>query len=300
MSKHTLTKLYKVNLPSEAYVIGLINKENNFWKTYTVKNENLEKAFPFNSHKSKYEYHIKPLEKTDAHYYTFLDDLKKENIDKMKLDGLVPAIVVETSPNNYQAWIRFENPMTYQQALATSRYLTYKYEADKGAISTSHFSRCPEFKRVLKDGTIFTPKLIESSQTINKNLDDNLIQAANEKTSQEAIHNYIEKNYNPAPHIKSPLMADLDNRCRTYISNLKNKGYSDQSRIDFIVMAWLYRDGYTRNGIISTMLENSENILKRKGNMHNAQRYLGYTFDKIEKEISFFQSEQESGYISPR
>ena len=39
------------------------------------------------------------------HGLSLIDDLKREGIQKMKDAGFHPALVVETSPNNFQAWV---------------------------------------------------------------------------------------------------------------------------------------------------------------------------------------------------
>ncbi len=40
-----------------------------------------------------------------AHSLSLLDDLSAEAIERMKVEGFEPAVVVETSPNNFQAWL---------------------------------------------------------------------------------------------------------------------------------------------------------------------------------------------------
>jgi hypothetical protein len=40
------------------------------------------------------------------HHLTMVDDLTQEAIAQMKLTGFSPAVVVETSPGNFQAWLK--------------------------------------------------------------------------------------------------------------------------------------------------------------------------------------------------
>ena len=50
---------------------------------------------------------------TGAHGLSLLDDLSSEAMERMKAEGFEPAVVVETSPNNFQAWLptaRFSTP----------------------------------------------------------------------------------------------------------------------------------------------------------------------------------------------
>jgi len=39
------------------------------------------------------------------HGLSLIDDLTVKAIDRMKAEGFEPAVVVETSPNNFQAWL---------------------------------------------------------------------------------------------------------------------------------------------------------------------------------------------------
>jgi len=46
-----------------------------------------------------------------------LDDLDRPAILRLKSDGLAPATIVETSPGNYQAWLRVsQEPIAHEQA----------------------------------------------------------------------------------------------------------------------------------------------------------------------------------------
>ena len=40
------------------------------------------------------------------HDLTMVDDLKQKSIDRMFVSGFKPAVVVETSPGNFQAWLK--------------------------------------------------------------------------------------------------------------------------------------------------------------------------------------------------
>src|SRR5215471_7833434 len=40
------------------------------------------------------------------HCLSLIDDLSVEAIERMKVEGFEPAVVVETSPDNFQAWLK--------------------------------------------------------------------------------------------------------------------------------------------------------------------------------------------------
>ena len=39
------------------------------------------------------------------HRLSLIDDLKPETLQRLKSEGFQPCLVVQTSPNNYQAWL---------------------------------------------------------------------------------------------------------------------------------------------------------------------------------------------------
>ena len=74
-----------------------------------------------------------------------LDDLDTTEIQKMKADGINPLAVVETSPENYQVWIGFNNcfgypdrSLTAPQWRLTVDYLHEKYGGDPAALVPGH------------------------------------------------------------------------------------------------------------------------------------------------------------------
>ena len=71
-----------------------------------------------------------------------LDDLKEESIDELIKDGLKPLYILETSPSNFQAILRFNIAIEDKdEYLEINRYFVKKYNADAGSIGTEHFFR---------------------------------------------------------------------------------------------------------------------------------------------------------------
>ncbi|MBL4729718.1 MAG: hypothetical protein JKY40_10515 [Gammaproteobacteria bacterium] len=60
-----------------------------------------------------------------------MDDIDLGVLKLLKDNSLSPACVVETSPQNLQAWIRFSvKPVSEQTATAVAQFLAHKYNAD--------------------------------------------------------------------------------------------------------------------------------------------------------------------------
>ncbi len=75
-----------------------------------------------------------------------LDDLDQAAIARLTHDGLQPAVVVETSPGNYQAWLRVaEQPIAPEQATMVARILVERYGGDPASADWRHFGRLAGF-----------------------------------------------------------------------------------------------------------------------------------------------------------
>lgn len=270
----SLSEQIKTFLPCPLYMVATVNEAKE-WKRYLVKYSDLDKFFPKNPTMIKNEYHFKPmLSKKEDGYYVFLDDMTEANIMKMKLDGIVPALEVETSPSNFQVWIRFKNKMNRETIKATCEYLTNLYDADRGAIASSHFGRVPTLYRTTKAGKRFLVRITNSSSIVNENISDTLL------PKQEHIQ-YIQ----PDPRTFQRPSASANTNAEKYVNQLLSKGYENLNSVDFIASIWLLRDGFYKDEILRAMLQASPNIRKRKHNEYNAIRYLNYTIDKASTRV---------------
>ena len=79
------------------------------------------------------------------HQLSLVDDLGRAAVIKMKQSGFTPAVVVETSPGNYQAWLRHPQPLNRELSTATARALAMKFGGDLGAADWRHFGRLAGF-----------------------------------------------------------------------------------------------------------------------------------------------------------
>jgi hypothetical protein len=79
------------------------------------------------------------------HRYTVLDDLSAEAVEQLAADGFEPCAVVETSPGNFQAWLKHGD--VYPAAFSTfvAQTLARRYGADPNAADWRRFGRLPGF-----------------------------------------------------------------------------------------------------------------------------------------------------------
>jgi len=59
----------------------------------------------------------------------------------MYREGFDPALVVETSPFNFQVWLKHSEPLDKQLSTPAARTLTERFGGDAGAADWRHFER---------------------------------------------------------------------------------------------------------------------------------------------------------------
>lgn len=79
------------------------------------------------------------------HPLTLVDDLSAGAVTAMKRSGFRPALVIETSPGNFQAWLKHPERLPKDLGTAAARELAKQFGADTGAADWRHFGRLAGF-----------------------------------------------------------------------------------------------------------------------------------------------------------
>ena len=80
-----------------------------------------------------------------AHSLSLLDDLSAEAIERMKVEGFEPAVVVETSPNNFQAWLNHGQVLDAAMSTRAAKQLAERFGGDPSSADWRHFGRLAGF-----------------------------------------------------------------------------------------------------------------------------------------------------------
>jgi hypothetical protein len=75
------------------------------------------------------------------HALSLVDDLNAAALQRMKSEGFHPAIIVETSPGNFQAWLNHGRVLPRAESTAVARALAERFGGDRGAADWRHFGR---------------------------------------------------------------------------------------------------------------------------------------------------------------
>ena len=79
------------------------------------------------------------------HNLSLVDDLTGRAIAEMMCSGFMPAVVVETSPGNFQAWLKHPEQLSKELGTATAQALARKFGGDRGAADWRHYGRLAGF-----------------------------------------------------------------------------------------------------------------------------------------------------------
>jgi hypothetical protein len=79
------------------------------------------------------------------HNLSLVDDLTQNAVLQMKGAGFSPALVVETSPGNFQAWLKHPEKLDKEMGTAMARTLAVRFGGDTGAADWRHFGRLSGF-----------------------------------------------------------------------------------------------------------------------------------------------------------
>lgn len=110
--------------------------------TYRGRHLHREETTRFFRGKNMEGYHV--YGRPDTTQYILLDDVCMDGLDAIRADNINISVAVETSPHNYQAWIKVDrNPISRAEALECSRILAERYNGDKGAVSSMQCGRFP-------------------------------------------------------------------------------------------------------------------------------------------------------------
>ena len=79
------------------------------------------------------------------HSLSLVDDLTTDALECMKHSGFTPALIVETSPENFQVWLNHGRSVPKQTSTAAARALAERFGGDPGSADWRHFGRLAGF-----------------------------------------------------------------------------------------------------------------------------------------------------------
>lgn len=225
-----------------------------------------------------------------------LDDLNEASVKRLDADGLPPAALTETSPANFQAWVRLCDVGTRLSAplmTAAARLLARVYAADMNSADHKHFGRLAGFtnrKSVYrrKNSTYpfvilhrYSGQVAPSGADILRDAKQALIANTPEKPRLQKVSLPTSaKNDTPGQLYQriatSILMANQD---KPWVND------PDYSRLDWMVSQNMVAMGKSSHEIADAILKGSPNVYDRHTGNGRAENYARHTAMKAAGEL---------------
>lgn len=79
------------------------------------------------------------------HRLTLIDDIGWRTIGRLKEEGFDPAIIVETSPGNFQVWLNHGEVLPREMSSLAARLLARRFLGDPASADWRHYGRFAGF-----------------------------------------------------------------------------------------------------------------------------------------------------------
>jgi hypothetical protein len=211
-----------------------------------------------------------------THGLSLVDDLDAGAIARMKAEGFGPTVVVETSPRNFQAWLKHGQVLDQVASTRAAKMLAERFGGDTGSSDWRHFGRLagftnPKRERRLESGMQPFARLVEASGCVYSRA-PMFIAEARAATDDKTAGDTAERNRagEGAPEMSPPRPLEDFHRDPRYGGDLH--------RAD---MAWARHAaamGLSAAEIRRAIMQARD--LSKKGNLKRQREYAERTADK--------------------
>lgn len=134
---------YRLCLPADYYIFRLVDaSEKRITQPREYPYSKLLKCDKFLAFKNRQGYHI--YGRPEGLEYILIDDIKKDKLPLLMKQK--PSLVMETSPDNFQAYLRLPFiPVSRQHAVNLCREACAILVGDRGSAEPDHVGRIPGF-----------------------------------------------------------------------------------------------------------------------------------------------------------
>lgn len=212
------------------------------------------------------------------HHLSMVDDLTTDAIRRMKAEGYSPALVVETSPGNFQAWLNHGRVLSQRLSTLAARALAEKFGGDKGAADWRHFGRLAGFtnrKQKYRTASGAFPFVRIGSPHPQREYTkaSSFISELSHRTADDRTGPSEVRTYRPIGRLKT-------------IDEFRNSAVygGDGNRIDLAYAIYSFS-----HGVCESKIENDirSRDLSKKGSLESQNRYLKRTLEKALRFSSF-------------
>ena len=223
-----------------------------------------------------------------AHALVLVDDLSREQVERMRADGYDPAALIETSPGNYQAWVKMAaEPLDADLRAAVARELARSYGGDPASTDARHFGRLAGFTnrkpQHARDGAHPYVLIQEWAGRVAMRAAE-LLSRLRQDLAQRAVA-AAERLGIWRPARASQTAGDARDAYLARLAEIRERWPdTDWSRADWMIARDLVRAGYTVEAITDAIVQCSPSLEERKG-AHYAAEYAVRTVFKATRSL---------------
>ncbi len=217
------------------------------------------------------------------HSLSLVDDLKSPAIERMRAEDFTPAIVIETSPGNFQAWLNHGRVLPKELSTATARALAERFGGDRGAADWRHFGRLAGFsnrkeKYRGEDGLYPFVRLHEATGQVYGQA-DNFVNAVKQKLEAAKVEAERRRRaVSVFPTMPAHLKSITDFRKAAIYAG-------DGNRIDLAYAVYALSHGVPEQEVRAAIASRD---LSHKGNERRQLDYINRTVEKAYERIGGF------------
>lgn len=214
-----------------------------------------------------------------------IDDLTRETLARLRAGDHAPAVVVQTSPANWQAWIKLEEDEPDQVRAEIARFLCREYGGDPNSADAQHFGRLSGFtnrKPQHVDELGLAPfVLLESYAGKPAPGALELADAARRELAKaKAVAAAVQRAAVQMPGADAAdVLGEWYCRLWNYLEGEFGKDF-DASRADWVIAVRLYKRGHSYDDVARVIGEYSPGIDDRKSG--HVEDYVTRTAGKAE------------------
>lgn len=204
--------------------------------------------------------YIRPAD--DQHALILLDDLNKDSAQDLKNQGYSPIALIETSPNNYQAWVRlslYQVPPDVRRVAA--RGLATVFGADMNSTDSRHYGRLAGFTnrkpKYCKNGLFPFVLIRETSNQVARNGPRYINQIKQQRQVTTEAKHYSDVK----PRLNNPV-REYQRQAEIIIQRYGDN--TDFSRLDWMISVSMAQAGFSQSDIEHAICSASPNVEERK------------------------------------
>src|SRR5258706_73517 len=208
------------------------------------------------------------------HSLSLIDDASIQVIERLKSEGFAPAVVLETSPGNFQAWLQHGQILPKHLSTLAARLLASRFCGDLASADWRHYGRLAGFtnrkdKYQRKDGTFPYVRLHEATGAVYSKA---VVFLAELRTL------YQSEQSKPLP----PVSFRRPSLCRCNLKSIEDFRAKpiydgDQTRVDLAYAVYALAHGDPENTAREALTSRD---LSHKGDRKRQQEYIDRTIRK--------------------